>query len=185
MKSLLYLALFGLVLFTLTACDDDDPEPENPEELITTLQLVFTPEGGGDPILQTFRDIDGDGGMDPTITTFPLDANTSYDLTLNVLDESKTPPEDIGEEIEEEDDEHQFFFEVSGLNLQIEYADSDGDGNPLGLVNTAATGDASTGSLKVTLRHEPAKEADGVSDGDITNAGGETDIEVTFQFPII
>jgi len=33
----------------------------------------------------------------------------------------------------------------------------------------------------VTLRHQPDKGAIGVSDGDITNAGGETDIEVLFD----
>ena len=31
------------------------------------------------------------------------------------------------------------------------------------------------------LRHEPDKSAAGVSSGDITNAGGETDIEVSFN----
>ena len=46
-----------------------------------------------------------------------------------------------------------------------------------------ATGAASVGTLKVTLRHEPNKSAAGVVGGDITNAGGETDIEV--EFPIV
>ena len=46
---------------------------------------------------------------------------------------------------------------------------------------TATTGDASSGDVTVILRHEPDKEADGVSDGDVTNAGGETDVEVTFD----
>jgi hypothetical protein len=36
----------------------------------------------------------------------------------------------------------------------------------------------------VTLRHEPDKGAAGVSGGDITNAGGDTDIEVTFPVVI-
>ena len=35
------------------------------------------------------------------------------------------------------------------------------------------------GQFTVTLRHEPDKSAQGVSAGDITNAGGETDIEVS------
>ncbi|HBK71516.1 MAG TPA: type 1 periplasmic binding fold superfamily protein, partial [Flavobacteriaceae bacterium] len=34
------------------------------------------------------------------------------------------------------------------------------------------------------LRHEPNKSASGVSDGDITNAGGETDIEVIFNITV-
>ena len=36
----------------------------------------------------------------------------------------------------------------------------------------------------MTLRHEPAKDASGVAAGDITNAGGETDIEVTFDVTV-
>jgi hypothetical protein len=31
------------------------------------------------------------------------------------------------------------------------------------------------------LRHEPAKSAAGVADGDLTEAGGETDVEVVFE----
>lgn len=184
MKSLLYLFLFGIVLLTFTACDDDDPDPENPEELITTLILTFSPADGGDDVVQTFRDLDGDGGGDPEFTTNPLDADTEYTLTVRALDESGDEAEEITEEIEEEADEHQFFFDISGLNLSIVYADEDGDGNPVGLTNDASAAGQSTGSLKVTLRHEPAKDAEGVSDGDISNAGGETDVEVTFNLSI-
>lgn len=36
------------------------------------------------------------------------------------------------------------------------------------------------GDLKIVLLHEPNKDAEGVSAGDITNAGGDTDVEVTF-----
>ena len=39
-------------------------------------------------------------------------------------------------------------------------------------------------SYTITLRHEPAKTATGVSGGDITNAGGETDIEVVFDVTV-
>ena len=41
-----------------------------------------------------------------------------------------------------------------------------------------------SGTITVTLRHEPNKDAAGVSSGDIANAGGETDIEVTFNVEI-
>lgn len=45
------------------------------------------------------------------------------------------------------------------------------------------TGATSNGSLKITLKHQPNKSGTNVSIGDITNAGGETDIEVTL--PIV
>jgi len=73
----------------------------------------------------------------------------------------------------------------------------DADGNPVGLSSTLTTGAAGSGTLTVTLRHEPMKSATGVTlrhepmksatgvaDGDITNAGGETDIEIVFPVDV-
>ncbi|NVJ48209.1 MAG: type 1 periplasmic binding fold superfamily protein, partial [Cytophagia bacterium] len=81
--------------------------------------------------------------------------------------------------------DHQVFFEVaSGLNFSYSYGDEDGDGNPIGIVGSATTGDASTGSLAVVLIHEPNKSATGVSSGDPTNAGGEEDVRVSFTVSI-
>lgn len=185
MKSLKYLfilnILFG-VLF-LNSCKDDDPVEENDEEVITTLTYTLTPTTG-DAVTLSFSDLDGDGGNDPVITGGTLQANMTYTGALDLKNESETPAESITEEIEEEDLEHQFFFTVAGANLTVAYGDQDANGNPLGLATTLTTGDASTGTLQVVLRHEPDKSATGVSTGDITNAGGETDIEVTFDITI-
>jgi hypothetical protein len=92
--------------------------------------------------------------------------------------------EEVEEEIEEEDDEHQFFFSTTGgLNATVAYDDTDGT-NPVGLKTKVTTAEASQGTLRVTLRHEPNKSAEGVSAGNITNAGGETDIEVEFDVTV-
>jgi len=41
------LFAFTLVgLFTVVSCDNDDPEPVNEEELITTVEVTFTPTDG-------------------------------------------------------------------------------------------------------------------------------------------
>ena len=129
--------------------------------------------------------MDGDGGTAPVIINGTLAANTTYSGTVDLLNESEEPAEDIGAEVAEEDDHHQLFYELSsGLNMTIEYADFDGDGNPLGLMTTLTTEDASSGQLTCTLRHQPEKDEPGVADGDITNAGGETDIEVQFEVTI-
>ncbi|MGB0425105.1 MAG: type 1 periplasmic binding fold superfamily protein, partial [Flavobacteriales bacterium] len=84
----------------------------------------------------------------------------------------------------EEDEEHQFFFSSDLTGATTSYSDMDSNGNPVGLSSVLQTNDAETGTLTITLRHEPNKEGTGVSDGDITNAGGETDIEVTFNVDI-
>jgi hypothetical protein len=131
--------------------------------------------------------VDGDGGNAPVITSDTLTSGHQYLGSIQLLNESGAPVEDITEEVESEATQHQFFFEVTGADLTWTYADADGNGKPVGLRTNwnAPAGPASSGSLKVTLRHEPDKNAPGVSDGDITNAGGETDLEVTFPVEIL
>ncbi len=166
----------------ITGCED--PEPVNQEELITTLKLTFTTVGGGSKVLQ-YRDLDGIGGNAPVIISDTLTANTNYSVSVEVLNESVNPADSINAEIRAEDEDHQFFFQpAAGLNLSFSYADTDDDGYPVGLSSTAQAGVASNGQLTVTLRHEPDKHASGVENGDITNAGGETDAEVVFDVVI-
>lgn len=175
-----------LAALAFTACsDDDDPIPVNEEEVITTLTATLTPAGGGTAITLQTRDLDGEGPNAPVITVSgPLAAGTTYNGSLELLNETVTPAESINEEIEEESDEHQFFFEGTNSIATFDYLDFDGNDNPLGLEFTLTTSTAGTGSIIITLRHEPNKDAAGVSDGDITNAGGETDIAATFPITV-
>lgn len=183
LKFLLLLPFFATGAF-LTGCDNDDPDPVNEEELITTVTFTLTPQGGGDPVVFQFKDPDGIGGAAPTVSVDTLAPGTAYAGTLTLLNESVTPAEDIGDEVEEEGEAHQFFFQVSaGLELTVTYNDQDAGGNPIGLKTNWTTGAAGTGTLKVILRHEPDKNAAGVADGDITQAGGETDVEV--EWPVV
>lgn len=178
----LFLAVFALAF---VACDDDDTVVPVEEELITTATVTLTPQGGGDAVVLNWVDLDGDGGNAPVITGGTLAANTVYTGDIQVLNETENPAEDITEEIEEEDEEHQFFFSVSGgLNATTAYTDADADNNPIGLAFTLTTGDASSGDFTVILRHEPDKGAAGVKDGDITNAGGSTDVEAVYPVTI-
>lgn len=178
------IALCVASMLFLSSCDDDPVIP-NEEELITTLIWTLTPAGGGTALEFRFADEDGDGGEPAEISEDTLAANTTYNAAVRFLNESETPAEEITEEVEEEDNEHQVFVVTgAGLNLTTAYADMDGDGNPLGLATTVTTGDASTGTVTVSLVHEPDKGGAGVSGGDPTNAGGETDIEVEFDVVI-
>lgn len=177
-----------LILMTtivvFSGCEKDDPEPPIVEELITTLNYTLTPDDGSAAVVFTFQDLDGDDGNDPVITTEMLSANTTYSGSIELLNESITPIEDITEEVAEEDEAHQFFFQSNTTGLNIAYNDTDPMGNPVGLISTLTTGAAATGSITITLRHEPDKDATGVSGGDIDNAGGATDIEVTFPIDV-
>ena len=175
--------LAGLVF--LSACDNNDPEAENQEELITTVRLTFTPAGGGTPVVATWQDLDGDGGSAPQVSQVTLASNTTYALAVALSDASRTPAVDITQEVTAEAEEHQLFFRTSGLTgMTIAYNDKDGSNNPIGLANTVTTPTAGSGTLTVILRHEPNKTATGVASGDPTNAGGETDVETTPPFTV-
>ncbi|MDX1332250.1 MAG: type 1 periplasmic binding fold superfamily protein [Robiginitalea sp.] len=180
-----YVPLMALAGLFLASCsnDDDNPDPVNEEEVITTMTITLVPQGGGDTVTLQSRDLDGDGPEAPVVTVSgPFTAGTTYDGTIVLLNETETPAENITEEVEEEADEHQFFFSVaSSLSASISYSNFDGNNNPLGTEFELDAQGASTGSLIVTLRHEPKKP----NDGTLSDAGGETDIAQSFDLVII
>ena len=186
MKKFSLFVVLSCLGVAFTSCEKDpvDPVIPNEEELITTLKYVLTPISGGDSIVFSFQDLDGDGGNDPIIQGGVLDSNTLYTGVLRLLNELETPAESISKEVREEAEEHQFFFINSSNNVLISYSDQDMDNLPLGLETRLETQNIGLDSLRIILRHEPNKFAVGVKDGDITNAGGETDIEVLFKIKV-
>ncbi len=169
--------------FLYFSCDDDNdtPEPINEEEVITTMTVTLVNHMNGDDVItmQT-QDLDGDGPNEPVITVSgPLTAGTSYSGSIQWLNEMEDPAEDITEEILEEDDEHQVFFSASGVGMEFVYMDFDGDGNPLGTQFVLAPLGAGSGSVTITLIHEPTKPNDGLD-----TAGGEIDIQTTFSVTV-
>lgn len=191
---LLSLALLAGTLLVGCSSDDNDPDPVNEEETITTMTATLVPQGGGTTVTLQSQDLDGDGPNAPTITVSgSLAENTVYDGTVVLLNETETPAENVNEEIEGEAAEHQFFFAANNsLNVTIAYSDDESDyvsdetgenftsTNPVGISFTVTTTDASTGTLAITLRHEPKKP----NDGTLADAGGETDITQTFNIVI-
>lgn len=179
--------LFSLCIaasFLATSCSNDDdatPEIVNDEEVITTLTVSMTPQGNGDEVVWTTRDLDGDGPNAPVVTIVGnLIAGTTYDGVIKVLNETENPAEDITTEVEEESNEHQFFYTPSAsLNVSTTYSNFDDNGNPLGTQFSLIAGSASAGSITFTLRHEPTKPNTGLGD-----AGGETDIAATFNVTV-
>ncbi|TAH18683.1 MAG: type 1 periplasmic binding fold superfamily protein [Cytophagales bacterium] len=172
------------VLFSCSK-KEESPADGNESELITTVRLRFS-EGGTSQTF-TYRDLDGAGGNAPVIDAIRLANGKNYSLELEVLDESN--PSKIGnitEEIFEEGYEHQFFFTgTAAANLlSLSYADKDKNNNPIGLKNSVMTKATGNGILTVILRHKPNKAGAGVANGQVANAGGETDIEVNFNVTV-
>lgn len=179
-----FLTSIAAIALIFSSCEKDHSgHVHNDEEVMTTLTYTLTAENA-DTVALKFLDLDGEGGTEPTITGGTLKANTIYTGTIEILNESESPAEDITKEILEEDEGHQFFFISTIDGLSVTYTDQDGNGNPIGQTNSLSAGAAGSGNLTVTLKHEPNKTAEGVSNGDITNAGGETDISVIFPITV-
>jgi hypothetical protein len=179
-----------------------NPDEDNEEEVITTVELTFTPQGGGTALTFSWADPEDDGS--PVIDTIVLSDADDYDLTVRFLNELEEPAENITEEIEEEDDEHQVFIfgdavEGPGTGTNADklvthaYDDTDGDGNPVGLSNTIVTDATGTGDFRLVLRHLPVEDGTALkvadlaatlaSDG-VTGLPGDSDADVTFPIEV-
>ncbi len=185
---------------TIVSCSNDDnaPEEENEEEVITNVSLVFTNDADpSDVVTATAVDPDGEGAQELQVQDeITLAVDTQYTLTFVILNALETPAEDIGEEIEEEDDEHQIFFSfttdafdspmgngnIDTASDPINYNDQDDNMNPVGL-STSWTTPASTtttgGTFTARLQHQPDQKTatTGASDGD-------SDFDLTFVLNI-
>lgn len=177
----LMLATVASFTITFTGCKDDEviaPPNENEEELITTVELTFENSSNSNDVrIFKFADPDGDGGNAPTLfDTIKLEANSTYNLGIRFLDESKSPVEDITEEVREEADEHLVCYTSTG-NITTTITDQDGNNQALGLRATVATQATQQTDFMIRLKHQP-----GVKNGSCDV--GETDVEVDFTLVI-
>ena len=191
LRFICFLLVAGSLLF-LSGCKKDDPKPENIPEAITKATLTFTPAGGA-PVIVTATDPDGDGPLPRTLSgPINLVKNVSYTLKITLINELAKPtdPEyDITAEVDEEADEHIFFFawtnntfsnptgngNVDNRSDAVNYVDNDTKGLPLGLETSWTTINATgSGTFQVMLKHQPdlksatSKSTDGESDLDLT-----------------
>jgi hypothetical protein len=199
-KNLQLLAILFSVI-TIIGCsnnDDDAPAEENEVEVFTDVTLIFTNTADiSDVVRASAQDPDGTGIQELQIlNAITLATDTEYTLTyeiLNALDPADV--ENIGDEILEEDNEHQFFYSftegaftnpIGNGNIDtaadpINYNDQDENGNPVGLSTTWITASTTSSgkSFTVRLQHQPdVKTAtSGSNDGD-------TDFALTFALNI-
>ena len=174
--SALFFVAFIAQCSLYTSCTEKDTDPDEEQELITTLKIVATNStNAADVRTFVFKDTDGAGGNEPSIDNIALAANEVYNVAIEVLDESKVPAENITAEIAAEKNDHQLFFVPSvGLNLTNTYQDADDNNLPVGLATKFTTGAVSTGILTVTLKHQPDTKDNNI-------ATGETDVQVNFS----
>ena len=184
------IALIATLSFSSCSKDNEVPTVVNENELITTVTATYTPVGGGTAITLLYKDLDGDGPNAPVNTVSGSFAkNKTYNGAVTVKNESVNPAQDTTLEIIKEAVFHQLFYQKTGTLNAFTYATAtsnlDKNGKPVGLETVFTTTDAASGKLTITLRHEPNKNGANVSTGDITNAAGSTDFEVTFSISVL
>jgi len=175
------LVATSLLALGLGSCSKDEaPLPDVREnELITSVRLKFVNQANASDVkLATWKDLDGDGGNPPIIDRIALSPNAAYTMTVDaILNETSAKTDDVTAEIVKEATDHLFVYKPSGANLTIAITDKDAKGLPFGLQTKATTGAASTGSLRVVLRHQ-TRTKDG------TEAPGSTDVDTTFPVAV-
>ncbi|HAY36043.1 MAG: hypothetical protein P8H65_11040 [Rhodothermales bacterium] len=166
--------------FTLNACDSAEPDHDHAgeEELITRVVVTLT--SGTETVTANANDPDGDGTgfeIDPIV----LSSGTTYSGSITLWDDVNL--ENITEEIEEEDDEHQFFYTVGGGvsdRVDVSITDRDSNNLPVGLTFDLVVSDGgpASGTLNVVLSHFDDQPKNGSDRSD------ETDVNVTFTISL-
>ena len=170
----------SLLLFS--SCKKDVAGEENDEEVITTLQLVFTPNSGGTPLIYKFEDADGPGGLAPVTDDIILQPETNYSVKLKLLNITTEPLTDITQEVMDESAAHRFYYNsTAGSNITISGFDLDDNGLPLGVSSVWETGEKAKGNVTVVLRHYPGFPPDKAEGDPVDSPKSSTDVMVTFN----
>ena len=187
------VSLLSSGIFLCVACASDEGSLIGPnsnlgpgeEELITTIVITLTTLTGDATTSASFQDLDGEGGNDPIVQNLIVAKSTVYNGSVEVLDETKTPPEDITQEVKEEAEEHQFFYEFGGgisnsvltyRDYESVYGENSGSDLPVGIeFRLEIPQEATDGNFRVTLNHYDEMPKDGL------NPSTETDIDVIFD----
>lgn len=194
--------LFASSLLLIGSCDNDEPVKEDVPELITRVEMKFSEAAGGSSLTVDAVDPDGEGVKDMEITSpIILKPNTEYLLKISLYNTLVEPGEDgydLTKEVEEEGDEHMFFFSwtkdpftapkgngnIDARADAVIYSGAsnavDSNGLPLGLTTDWTTGAVNSGiEFRVKLMHQP-----GLKSATSGANEGETDLDLTFTMNI-
>lgn len=174
------ISLLAFTAIALSACDSND-EPAIPveQELVTTVKLLVTDNGGFKQTF-TYKVENGVGATTPGTVTkdeVVLAPSKEYNVEVQLWNDKKTPAENITEEVIAESSAHLFLYESkpAGL-LTFSNGNKDAANMPFNQRIVVKTGAADTGELGVVLKHNPTNKAA----LNAADAGGETDVDVTF-----
>lgn len=202
LKNHLFIYVALITISMLSGCNSEDPQKEDVPELITKVTLTFVPTTGT-PVVVSATDPDGEGVQSiKTDGPITLQKSTTYVLMIHLINGLAEPNDeayDVTKEVEEEGDEHMFFFAWTGDafsdpagngNIDNRHDDvlytsgdnsKDKNGLPLGLTTTWTTASLATSgaNFQIVLKHQP-----GMKTSTSTSNDGETDLDITFQLVV-
>ena len=177
--------ILSALFLLFSGCSKEEHEPHDDNELITTVKLQFTSVTSPSSPVKTFywRDLQGDGVVD-SIDPIVLDKNSTYDMEITLLDETKSPATDITKEIENEGDVHLFVYKATPVGLlNHKTKDLDKNGLALGLKGEVKSQYAGgNGKFSVVLKHQPPVNGKATKDG--SEEAGSTDLDIEFPVTI-
>lgn len=191
------ITLLSCLVLSLSACGDDGdvdtPIEDDAQEVITTLNMTMTSQGG-EKVTAQFRDADGPGGDEPVLTHPTLKLGETYTVEIELLNETVPTTDEeyrISGEIEEEAEEHQFFFSGSVVDqgiLSYEYTDKEsdyttnsGEDLPVGIKGQIVALTEGSGKFTIVLQHQPPLNDSPVKTATSGQDDGDRDLEVTFD----
>jgi hypothetical protein len=178
-------------ILTFSSCKKDDPKKPvitNPQEVLTTVLINGYNLNDSSNLNYQFNykweDLDGDGGNNPIIDTITLDTGVIYSCKVLIIDKTKTPFDTVSVAIEEEKNEHQFFYTPSSnltgkFSTEILDFDDNNPKLPVGLKFKLITKSNQSyslpliGNLNLVLSHY-----DGVAKS--LSKSDESDIDINF-----
>ncbi|HRH33774.1 MAG TPA: hypothetical protein PKY12_01900 [Catalimonadaceae bacterium] len=173
-KILKLAILSSAIGFSTYSCKEENPTPNEENELITTIRLRLT-DSNGATLSAAWKDLTPNDGAGRSIDTLLLNDSTEYSGTIEFLDETKNPVRDLTEEIRNESKDHLIVYKaVSPLannNLEVTRTDKDQNNFEIGLTYSLKTRFVGNGSIQIILRHQP-----GEKNG--TETPGDSDVDV-------
>lgn len=169
----------------LLSCKKKEENPQkNPEnELITTVQIKVS--DGTETKTAQWKNVAGYGNSgNITIDTLFLKQGSTYTGEIVLLNESNPNDIDtISYEVEEEAEDHQFFYFVQPTSLfTLNILDKDKNMVPIGLeFEVKNLSNVGTGSLRAVLKHQAALKPKS-GQGDFTL--GSTDVDISIPVKI-
>lgn len=187
-KNIFLASTLSVIMFNCINDDDHDHSEHGEPNLVRiTFKNVSDIK---DSVIVQYSDPDLEGPLPTVVDSIRLKENSSYSFSIKLLDQSKTPIEDLTSEIVAEKDAHLFVFCDESSNLNFSFLET--KSVRFGRTGQVNTGSRTKGILKVQLLHEADKQKFTMSDCELLNntnqsrnkVGGETDLDIAFPFSI-